>query len=352
MLSQTFAKHSVRWVGLWFHCRIRSMLPRYFFVLWNMACGNGRGVRNSQFNVCEFESLASVTHGHGHHGVGVAINKRLLQQINSICFSALSSRVCQLQFSLGTMYFSCIAIYFPRTWHSEDDVEHVYTLLGLLLGASVMDGCILVLGGDCNACIGPLANHDALDQSEQWGGGRENERGRLFSLYKACAFLILGQLEALLEAHQPEEQHGFQNADCNMMVLDNAWDKGIPVSIMTLDLSKVFHNASWNALWFALVIMSFLTISFEFCSWFIPTSWEKCKVNMATAVLFPSTPECDKDVCWARVFKMGNVSLKKKRKHGNVVLTLASITVDRSLVTPEIPSLVAITNVMLKFRHL
>ena len=133
-------------------------------------------------------------------------------------------------------------------------MEHVYTLLGLLLGASVMDGCILVLGGDCNACIGPLANHEALDQSEQWGGGRENERGRLFSLYKACAFLILGQLEALLEAHQPEEQHGFQNADCNMMVLDNAWDKGIPVSIMTLDLSKAFHNVSWNALWFALVI--------------------------------------------------------------------------------------------------
>ena len=40
----------------------------------------------------------------GHQGVGVAIHNRLLQQINSISFSAFSSRVCQLQFSLRTTY--------------------------------------------------------------------------------------------------------------------------------------------------------------------------------------------------------------------------------------------------------
>ena len=78
----------------------------------------------------------------GHQGVGVAIHKRLLQQINSISFSAFSSRVCQLQFSLRTTYFRCIAVYFPTTWHSEDDVEQVYTLLGFLLDASVKDGCV------------------------------------------------------------------------------------------------------------------------------------------------------------------------------------------------------------------
>ena len=70
----------------------------------------------------------------GHRSVGVAIHKRLLQKIDSISFSTLSNRVCQLQFSWGTTYFRCIALYFPTTWHSEDDVEHV------------KDGCIPILG--------------------------------------------------------------------------------------------------------------------------------------------------------------------------------------------------------------
>ena len=115
----------------------------------------------------------------GRQGVGVAIHKRLLQQINSISFSAFSNRVCQLQFSLCTTYFRCIAVYFPTTWHSEDDVEQVYTLLGFFLDASVKDGCVPVLGGDFNACIGPLANPEALHHIGQLGSGRQNERGRL-----------------------------------------------------------------------------------------------------------------------------------------------------------------------------
>ena len=98
--------------------------------------------------------------GSGHQGVGVAIHKRLLHQIDSISFSAFSSRVCQLQLSWGTTCFRCIAVYFPTSWHSEDDVEHVYSLLDLLLDACVKDGCIPILGGDFNACIGPLENHE------------------------------------------------------------------------------------------------------------------------------------------------------------------------------------------------
>ena len=35
------------------------------------------------------------------------------------------------------------------------------------------------------------------------------------------------------------------------MFLDNAWDKGIPVWIVSLDLSKAFDTKNWNALWFA-----------------------------------------------------------------------------------------------------
>jgi len=55
-------------------------------------------------------------------------------------------------------------------------------------------------------------------------------------LYKAFAFNILGRNEALLEAHQPEEQHGFRKhrrMDEHLLsatlLLDRAWDKGIQV---------------------------------------------------------------------------------------------------------------------------
>ena len=43
--------------------------------------------------------------------------------------------------------------------YSEDDVEHVYTLLDFLLGGCVKHGSIPILGGDFNACVGPLENH-------------------------------------------------------------------------------------------------------------------------------------------------------------------------------------------------
>ena len=59
--------------------------------------------------------------------------------------------------------------------------------------------------------------------------------------------------------HQPEEQHGFRKhrrMDEHLLTatlfLDKAWDKGIPVWIVSLDLSKVFDWVNWNALWLAL----------------------------------------------------------------------------------------------------
>ena len=79
-------------------------------------------------------------------------------------------------------------------------------------------------------------------------------------LYKTFAYLLLRRLEHLLEAGQPEEQHGFRPGrrleehlvTANLM-LDKSDAVGIPVWIISLDLSKAFNRVHWPALWRALV---------------------------------------------------------------------------------------------------
>ena len=81
---------------------------------------------------------------------------------------------------------------------------------------------------------------------------------RLF--YKVFACLVLGRIEHQLDDHQPEEQHGFRRGKrieehllTANVFLDKALDVGIPVWVVSLDLSKAFDRVHWPALWKSLL---------------------------------------------------------------------------------------------------
>ena len=78
-------------------------------------------------------------------------------------------------------------------------------------------------------------------------------------LYKTVAYLVLGRMDATLDAGQPEEQHGFR-ADRRIeelllttnLVLDKTLSLDVPMWIVNLDLSKAFDKVKWENLWEAL----------------------------------------------------------------------------------------------------
>ena len=78
-------------------------------------------------------------------------------------------------------------------------------------------------------------------------------------LYKVFAYLILGRIEHTLDTYQPEKQHGFRSKYrleehllAANLFLDKATARGIPVWLVSLDLSKVFDRVHWPTLWNAL----------------------------------------------------------------------------------------------------
>ena len=78
-------------------------------------------------------------------------------------------------------------------------------------------------------------------------------------LYATFSYLVLSRIEALLAAGQPEEQHGFrqnrrleEHLLTTNMVIDTSRAVGLPVWVLSLDLSKVFDHVDWKAHWAAL----------------------------------------------------------------------------------------------------
>ena len=80
---------------------------------------------------------------------------------------------------------------------------------------------------------------------------------RLF--YKVFAYMILARVEQSLESFQPETQHGFRSGRrmeehvlTTHLSLNKSRAAGLPLWIISLDLSKAFDTVVWDTLWEAL----------------------------------------------------------------------------------------------------
>ena len=80
---------------------------------------------------------------------------------------------------------------------------------------------------------------------------------RLF--YKVFAYMILARVEQSLESFQPGAQHGFRSGRrmeehvlTTNLILDKSRATGLPLWIVSLDLSKAFDTVKWDTFWKAL----------------------------------------------------------------------------------------------------
>ena len=78
-------------------------------------------------------------------------------------------------------------------------------------------------------------------------------------LCKTFSYEFLRRIEATLDAHQPEEQHGFlkgrrveEHLLTANLIIDKSFACNLPMWIISSELSKTFDRVDWDALWDAL----------------------------------------------------------------------------------------------------
>ena len=170
--------------------------------------------------------------GSMHHGVGIGLSKRFMENVTDVRFHAFSSRVCALDFQIGSTRFRGICQYLPTSWDSDDAVDEVYILITTILDDCRRHGIMPLIGGDFNASIGARQASDDIALLGVCGCGLRNARGQLMIRW------ILGhQLQVL--NRQAAEQDSPDSWTCR-----RARDGGlVQIDFLCVDGSFEFQQA-------------------------------------------------------------------------------------------------------------
>ena len=145
-----------------------------------LICETWRGERDGSF-ITEKGHHVYLSGGATHQGVGICISANFASRIFHISFHAYSKRICSLHFSMASRRFRVFSVYFPTAWDEDGAVEQMYDVLSLVVNACVEAGDIPIVGGDFNACIGPIDSDDLtfLQDVGPIGMGQRNARGTM-----------------------------------------------------------------------------------------------------------------------------------------------------------------------------
>ena len=145
-----------------------------------LICQTWRGERDESF-ITEKGQHIYLSGGASHQGVGICIFANFASQISHISLHAYSKGICTLHFSMASRRFRVFSVYFPTAWDADGAVEQMHDVLNLLVNACVEAGDTPIVGGDFNACIGPIDFDDLtfLQHVGPIGMGQRIARGTM-----------------------------------------------------------------------------------------------------------------------------------------------------------------------------
>jgi hypothetical protein len=117
--------------------------------------------------------------------IRLCLSRSLRSYISNIFIHAVSGRICCLNLEYGLKRITVFACYFPTAWANTEDVEGVFQILQFRLANVSREGRTPLLGGNFNACIGPVDNHDYFDfyKDHAESGAETSEKPILFILF-------------------------------------------------------------------------------------------------------------------------------------------------------------------------
>ena len=172
--------------------------------------------------------------GLAHQGVGVIIGNIFHSKLRDISFHVYSPRICVLKCSLGMLKLELFAVYFPTSWDDILEMEGLYTLLQVLLDNCVSRGAYPILGGDFNACVGPVSRSDDVDLVGCFGFGERNAQGMLLAQWVMQNGLYIANRQK--PTHQIEDSWTCRRSSDGTLT---------QIDFIVLDRRTLFDN-TWN----------------------------------------------------------------------------------------------------------